>query len=440
MTTGTNTEKPMAKTQHDKIHCNADNDKSLPSDLCVSSSQYAHKLSLTTVTILAILTRFCGLSYPNETVFDEAHTFRVSHQARLSYGNFQISADQLILQFLSRYLAGEYFFDLHPPLGRLMFVALAKLLGWEGGFTPADACEPYDKQNVPYIAMRVLPTLFSCANVSMAYLTAWECGCGVPACLVTAVLMALDTAHIAHTRTVYLDGPLCFFVLSSLYAYIRYSKQKVWSRTWWLWLGLTGLALSCTISTKMVGVFTYTAIGIYTIFELWTLFDVHSGRSVDVMTLYKHVIARLLMLVAIPFSLYLFWFYIHFRLLYKSGTGDNFMSGRFALTLQGNYFSGNRTIPWSFPQKWWELQWTMLAYNDQLGAGETHPYETRPYQWPFPTRGVMFWCSNVLKEQIFFTGNIPGWWIASSSIFAFSFVCIADYLCSARGFELLDTC
>jgi len=41
-------------------------------------------------------------------------------------------------------------------------------------------------------------------------------------------------------------------------------------------------------------------------------------------------------LIVIPAIVYLFWFWVHFAILIKSGTGDAFMSSQFQQTLQGN--------------------------------------------------------------------------------------------------------
>jgi hypothetical protein len=43
----------------------------------VKSSEWDYKLGLTIVTILAFLTRFYGISHPNQVVFDEVHFGKV---------------------------------------------------------------------------------------------------------------------------------------------------------------------------------------------------------------------------------------------------------------------------------------------------------------------------------------------------------------------------
>lgn len=43
-----------------------------------ADNELDHKLALTLVTILAFVTRFWGISHPNEVVFDEVHFGKVS--------------------------------------------------------------------------------------------------------------------------------------------------------------------------------------------------------------------------------------------------------------------------------------------------------------------------------------------------------------------------
>jgi hypothetical protein len=47
----------------------------------------------------------------------------------------------------------------------------------------------------------------------------------------------------------------------------------------------------------------------------------------------KHFLARVLGLIVIPAIVYLFWFWVHFAVLTRSGTGDEFMSPAFQQTL-----------------------------------------------------------------------------------------------------------
>lgn len=149
----------------------------------------------------------------------------------------------------------------------------------------------------------------------------------------------------------------------------------------------------------------------------------------------KHVVARALALVVVPFMLYLFWFQVHFAILNRSGSGDDYMSLQFAETLitDTNAEHGAKTL--SFFKKWFELQGLMFEHNGLLDS--KHPYESRPWQWPLSLGGVSFWESEATRQQIFFVGNIAGWWIASSALVVFASLLVVDKLSLGRGTNLL---
>ena len=282
-----------------------------------------------------------------------------------------------------------------------------------------------------------MPALLSTLTVSVVYLIMWESGYALPACVSAAGLVLLDNAHISQTRLVYLDAILVFTMACSLLCYIKFSKLKnqAFSKQWWIWLFLTGLALFCNISTKYVGLFAFITIGTAVIIDLWDLFNIESPRAVSLPEFMKHVAARLFALAAIPFMLYLFCFQLHFAILTRSGSGDEFMSQEFADTLSSNATSERGVKTMSFFQKWFELQGLMFEYNGLLDSN--HPYESRPYQWPFSLGGVSFWQSDDTRQQIYFVGNIAGWWIASSLLVVFVSVMVVDKLSLGRGINLI---
>lgn len=127
----------------------------------------------------------------------------------------------------------------------------------------------------------------------------------------------------------------------SMLAYVRFYKHRhvPFSRKWWKWLLVTGIALSCVISTKYVGTFTFAAIGAAVAIDLWNLLDIKRGLTL--VTFAKHFAARTFGLIIVPFFMYLFWFQVHFSVLHRSGPGDDFMSPEFQETLSDNLMSLN---------------------------------------------------------------------------------------------------
>lgn len=92
------------------------------------------------------------------------------------------------------------------------------------------------------------------------------------------------------------------------------------------------------MSVKWVGLFVVAVVGVYTIEDLWDMWgDLHMPKK----TYLTHWVARIIGLILIPVSIYIFSFILHFALLYKSGPGDAQMSSLFQANLEGNSFTQN---------------------------------------------------------------------------------------------------
>ncbi|KAF2674634.1 PMT-domain-containing protein [Microthyrium microscopicum] len=280
-------------------------------------SEWDYKLALVIITIGAFITRFWGISHPNQVVFDEVH-----------FG-----------KFASYYLQRTYFFDVHPPFGKLLYAFTGWLVGYKGDFLFENIGDSYITNKVPYVAYRSLPALQGALTVSSVFWIMWESGYSLPATLAATGIMLFDNAHIGQTRLILLDATLILFMALSLLCYVRFYKLRhiPFTRKWWKWLLLTGTCLSCVISTKYVGVFSFVSIGVPVCFDLWELLDVNRRRgTLSLPEFGRHFAARVVGLILIPFLLYLFWFQVHFTILNRSGPGDDFMTPEFQQTLSDN--------------------------------------------------------------------------------------------------------
>ncbi|KAK5050333.1 hypothetical protein LTR84_003614 [Exophiala bonariae] len=280
-------------------------------------NEWDYKLALGIITVLAVFTRFFGISHPDEVVFDEVH-----------FG-----------KFASYYLQRTYFFDVHPPFGKLLFAFIGWVIGYDGHFLFDNIGESYIANNVPYVAFRSVPAFLGALTVVVVFLIMWESGYSLPACVLAASLVLFDNSHVGQTRLILLDATLVFFMSLSILSYIKFYKQRhtPFGRKWWKWLLLTGFCMSCVISTKYVGAFSFFTIGCAVLIDLWDLLDVkRKGGALDLFTFGKHFVARAVGLIVIPFFFYLFWFQVHFAILTRSGPGDDFMTPEFQETLSDN--------------------------------------------------------------------------------------------------------
>jgi dolichyl-phosphate-mannose-protein mannosyltransferase len=550
------------------------------------------------------------------------------------------------LQFASYYLQRTYFFDVHPPFGKLLFALMGWFVGYDGHFLFDNIGDSYIENKVPYVAFRAMPAIMGALTVPTVFLIMWESGYSLPAAVLAAGLVLFDNAHIGQTRLILLDATLVFFMAVSVLSYIRFYKfrHEPFGRKWWKWLLLTGVSMSCVISTKYVGAFTFFTIGCAVLIDLWDLLDVErKGGALSLIEFGKHFAARAIGLIIVPFFFYLFWFQVHFAILTRSGPGDDFMTPGFQETLSDNlmsassvdiqyydsitlrhkdtktylhshpdkyplryedgrissqgqqvtgypfndtnnhwqilparpfpegdhlghvvknndivqlrhlvtdtillthdvaspYYPTNQeftTVPldeaagerhndtlfeikleqgqpgqpfksmsghfklihyptkvamwthtsplpeWAYKQaeingnknvqqssnvwyvdevpsippdsprlnkekkvikslpflkKYFELQRAMFYHNNALTS--SHPYASKPFQWPFLLRGVSFWTQNNTKQQIYFLGNPIGYWIVSSLLAVFAGIIGADQLSLRRGIDALDT-
>ncbi|KAL1921677.1 uncharacterized protein VTP21DRAFT_10319 [Calcarisporiella thermophila] len=266
------------------------------------------------VTFLAIITRFYRIDQPSQVVFDEVH-----------FG-----------KFASYYLQRTYFFDVHPPLAKLMLAAMGYVAGFDGEFKFENIGDDYVANNVPYIALRSLPATLGALAVSLVFLIMRESGYPLLTSCLAAIFVMLDNALVTQTRLILLDSMLMFFALCATYCYVRFYKlrHREFTTEWWTWMVATGVTLSLTLSIKMVGLFTFITMGIAVIVDLWNLLDYRRGLSMRQFG--RHFFARTIGLIIVPIFVYVFWFYVHFSILTLSGPGDAFMSSEFQETLAGN--------------------------------------------------------------------------------------------------------
>lgn len=243
------------------------------------------------------------------------------------------------LQFASYYLQRTYFFDVHPPFGKLLFALMGWFVGYDGHFLFDNIGDSYIENKVPYVAFRALPALMGSMTVPTVFLIMWESGYSLPAAVLASGLVLFDNAHIGQTRLILLDATLVFFMAVSVLGYIRFYKfrHEPFGRKWWKWLLITGISMSCVMSTKYVGAFTFFTVGLAVAIDLWDLLDVNRKEgALDLITFGKHFAARAVGFIIVPFLMYLFWFQVHFAILSRSGPGDDFMTPEFQETLSDN--------------------------------------------------------------------------------------------------------
>ena len=145
-------------------------------------------------------------------------------------------------KFGSHYLKREFYFDVHPPLGK-MLVGLAGLLsGYNGGYEFKSG-EMYP-EDVPFVAMRVILATFGVLMVPLGWYTAIELGMSTRACHLVALMclcgtfvvisdcvlgdphIATDVAWLVISRFILLDSMLLFFTFTTVFGLSKFHNQQ----------------------------------------------------------------------------------------------------------------------------------------------------------------------------------------------------------------------
>ncbi|KAJ7352290.1 glycosyltransferase family 39 protein [Mycena albidolilacea] len=278
--------------------------------------QYQDHIFGLVYTLLSFWTRFYRIGHSNHVVWDEAH-----------FG-----------KFASHYLKREFYFDVHPPLGKMLVALAGYLAGYDGSFEFKSG-EVYE-DTVPYVAMRMMLATFGVAMVPLGWYTAIELHMSRWASHLVALMVLLDVGWLCISRFILLDSMLLFFIVFTVFCLTKFNNQKSkpFSFGWWFWLISTGFSIGCVTSVKMVGMFVTALVGLYTVEDLWEKFG---DLKMPLRDQAKHWVARVVCLIVLPFLVFMATFKIHFIILNETGPGDAQMSSLFQANLQGSEFQKN---------------------------------------------------------------------------------------------------
>ncbi|XP_078516081.1 protein O-mannosyl-transferase 2 [Lissotriton helveticus] len=266
---------------------------------------------LALVILLSLLSRFHRLPEPAHVCWDETHFGKMG----------------------SYYINRTFFFDVHPPLGKMLIALSGYLSGYNGSFPFQRPGDNYGTHN--YVGMRGFCAFLGSSLAPFAYLTVLELSGSVPAALLTAAIIIFDTGCITLSQYILLDPILLFFIMGAVLSMVKFNScsERPFTHIWWCWLLLTGVNLAGALGVKFVGLFVVLLVGLNTLNDLWKILG---DMSLTLVTVGKHFLARALGLIVLPLLIYAALFAIHFAVLNRSGPGDGFFSSAFQSRLVGN--------------------------------------------------------------------------------------------------------
>lgn len=337
------------------------------------------------IFLLALGTRFFAFGYPQEVVFDEVY-----------FGDF-----------ITKYFQQSFYFDIHPPLAKLISAGIASLVGmsppYSFQFTGINDVYP----DSFYLLMRGIVGVFGVLLPLVVYFFTYQLTKKKSTSTVAALLIIFDNALLVQSRFILTDIFMLVFGFLGLALVLYYYTTKHPS---WLFWG--SIALGCGVLVKWTGLLF---IGLACI-----IFFYHE-RTVA-------ALKKILLSCGIVLILYISIFSIHLSLLPYTGPGDVYMSPAFQSTLIGNNLYRTYDHP-SLLEKVWDVNKTMLSAN--AGIEKPHPYGSEVYTWPFLFRPIYFWNTTLspgIEARIYLQGNPSIWWSALLAIILFSLTTLRDLL------------
>ncbi len=321
---------------------------------------------LAVLGLLALFTRLIWIGRPRAIVFDEVY-FR---------------------EFALRYHERSYFFDIHPPLGKLLLAGWAQLIGIDAASTGTE----------PTVGLRILPALAGAALIVVFYRFLRELRLGRRVATLGAGLLLLDNAILVESRLILTDSMMLLFGISALTCVLVARRRT--GRAHWAYLSAAALLAGMAGSTKWSGLTALGLVGLVVLFGALR-------RQVPV----RRALAQLAVVTVLPVIVYLSSFAVHFALLDRSGPGDGFMSAQFQSTLPGNP-TYDPDVRQGLLDRFVELNREMHDADQRL-ATATHPYSSEWTSWPLMKRDIYYYLGteeNGKNRYIYLLGNPVVWW------------------------------
>ncbi len=317
------------------------------------------------LAVLSAVTHAWRLFTPNAVVFDEIH----------------------YLRHAGHYLEGTFYFDVHPPLGKLLYALEAWLFRVPTATLVAGNAAP---------GLRVLPALCGAVVVPLVYIILRQLGALRRVALFAGLCVLVDNALLVDSRLIFLEPLLICFGLVAIALFLGARRRQGRSRMVFLVsaAAFAGLALS----VKWTGASALGVIGV-----TWAT-EAYRRRAES-----RRVLVEASVLAIVPLVVYCSVFALHFQRLRRTGPDATLMSQAFRETLIGDQ-AYRSDAHMSFVAKLADLHRAMSVGNATL-AGVTHSAASPWYTWPVMKHPIGLWQSDDRpRRNLVLLGNPVIWW------------------------------
>ena len=377
------------------------------------------------IVFLGIITRFWINGWPDYETFDEVH-----------FGGFT-----------NGYINQEYFFDIHPPLAKLLIAFVSYLSGYKGNidFESLYSKKYFDEKSkeilIDYITLRLAPQIFSSFVPAIIYITMRILHFSIISSITSSSLLLFETSIICEGKFILTDGILHFFVslhLLSLFYACQYPSV--------LSLIIDGVTLGLACSCKSTAwgltivdgfVHTYFIIRKYQkiIKKSTSLgFNEHNqaqkiyskvNLSYFTADILFDIITRGSLLIFLLSFIYYISFVIHISVLRYDGPGSVFLEKSIKKTLlHSKNLDNNSTFlvePLTNRNTGPSIFYRILYLNIEMQVSNMrikafHPWQSEPSDWPLLTSSYVAFINLDDDREINCIGNAFVYYISFFSI------------------------
>jgi dolichyl-phosphate-mannose-protein mannosyltransferase len=316
-------------------------------------------LFLAITTSISIVTHLLGLGSPSNVVFDEVY-----------FGNFT-----------QHYYRHEYFFDIHPPLGKQLLYLGSRLSGYRYNELYSEIGAPLDTSQIR--RLRFWPSITGSRRAPLMFATFKALGVSSWWSLAFGLCVATDQALIAESRLVLIDAYLSMFASFTILITAFIGRRVNDRKTLLKFVIAGGIAAGCTVSVKFTGGGVALTVFVALLMHYRTLAALNYT----------------LVAGAFGFIVLISSFFAHFSMVYRVGPGCRYHLPSFCARLENGKIGKMEATLNLIP--------TMLASN--FAITENHSYSSPWWSWPvLGGFGTYLWVKN--DRQLWTIGSPVVWW------------------------------
>ena len=343
------------------------------------------------LTICSLILRLWLIEHPSKCIFDEIH-----------FGNFT-----------NYYIENQFFFDIHPPLAKLIMYKIANLSEYDASINFQTALD-INYTQPEYVQLRLTPSIFSSLCIPLVYISLRFSSYTKLSSLTSSLLLLFDTSLLVEGKYILSDGILHFFVCLhiGMISYTFSSTNMIDYNSFFHILNGLTLGFACSCKNTAWGLCVYDA---YVYITSISKFLYNKQYKAFFIKLFSLGITLFL----IAFSVYLISFIIHFILLQYGGPGLYYLSDDMQNQLILNSqvkapiniarLSGLNIVFRTFKLAY-------LMHTSNMRIRKFHPSQSQPYNWPFLTgHDVGFW-EDSEGNRVICRGNLFVYYIGFFSL------------------------